>query len=156
MHVCSLVKNGDLIVILKVQIPTHFTNNISVCFFCHCVSSPYTCHMHINYNPIIENLIRATKYFHKPRKICLNVHDWLCKSLATSSWAGGCIEKSYKNIARWNLNKLKTQLYYCCLTYKRWENLLSRPTWYGKSTMGACITRCKSFTEELCRLFVLL
>lgn len=93
-----------------------------------------------------------------PLKIWRKVHTLPCKSLACSSWAGGCIEKSYittnKNVSQWRICKSAIGLHKCLNVgkhiYKWREDLFCCPTRYREATMGACITGSQSFTEEFC------
>lgn len=117
------------------------------------------------FNKTIYKLINLRSL--KGLRICLPRYIWRkvqalsCKSLATSSWAGGCIEKSYIPF-NWNqisrgCRRIKSKCKNFGLekiVYKRREDFLCCTARYWKTSMCACITGCQRFAEKLCLRFI--
>jgi len=97
--------------------------------------------------------------FPLPRYMWRKVQTLSCKSLACSSWAGGCIEKSYHSIKE-NINYSKSihhtlkTIFMPLNTYKGRKDLLCSTTGNRKPSMRACVTCSQSFTKELCLWFI--
>ena len=92
-----------------------------------------------------------------------NFHSLSCRSLAISSWHGGCSEKSYRKLDvskrqnaqdvispyKYNEQKKPNSLKVFNKTNQRREDFLSRSTGYRESTMCARITCSQRLAEVI-------